>query len=133
MTKSTYTYSIALITLGVAGYVVTGAASLTALIPSFFGLVFLFLAWLSSREKARAAAMHIAAGLALLAVLGSFSGLISLFAALAGSELSRPAATVSRSLMALLSMGYLGMAIRSFLAARRDRTGSGQDGASKSG
>ena len=37
-------YAVALIILGVAGYALTGAASVTALIPAFFGVVVLLLA-----------------------------------------------------------------------------------------
>jgi hypothetical protein len=62
--------------------------------------------------------MHAAAAVALLGFLPSVPGLLGLPALLAG-EAGRPAAVVLRSVMAVLLLGFLVAAVRSFVAARR--------------
>ena len=64
--------------------------------------------------------MHAAALVALLGFLPSVSGLLGIPDLLAG-EAARPAAVVLRSVMAVLCLGFLVVAIRSFIAARRAR------------
>ena len=49
-------------------------------------------------------------------------GLMGLPALLSGSEVERPAAVVSQSIMAILMAVFVGLCVRSFIAARRARS-----------
>ncbi|MGM0506846.1 MAG: hypothetical protein ACQER4_06635 [Bacteroidota bacterium] len=121
MPKITKTIGLVLILLGVISYIATSAVSFTALIPSFFGVVFYGLGmWGEKNESMRKHAMHAALLLAILGLAGSFGGLISVFGALGGAPIERPAAAFSQSLMALLCIFFLILGIKSFRAARMD-------------
>ena len=73
-TQTLYT-GVALIVLGIGGYVASGAASVTALIPAFIGSVFVVLGLLGRKESRRKHVMHAAMLLALLAIGGTFRGI----------------------------------------------------------
>lgn len=123
MSKLSISIGILLIILGVASYVLTGAASPTALIPAFFGLVFLGLGILGARnEPMRKHVMHAALLLAILGIGGSFGGLINVLGVLGGGELERPAASYGQAIMALICIFFVVAGIRSFIEARRERT-----------
>ncbi len=121
MSKTTVIYGLILVALGIVGFFATGAASVTALIPSFFGIIIFGLGLWARSEKRRALAMHLAAGLALVGFIATVSGFSKLAAMLGGGEVARPAAAISQSIMALLSGAYLGAAITSFVKARKQR------------
>ena len=121
MTKTTYIYSFVLILIGLIGYIVTSAQSITALIPSFFGLAVLILAVWSKNEKRAPLAMNIVSGLALVGFLATVSGIVKVVSLLGGEEIARPAASISQAIMALFSVGYLSLSITSFVSARRNR------------
>lgn len=106
---------------GLAGYVLTGATSLTALIPAAVGLILLVLGLVARRQPdVRQHVMHIAVIVALVGLAGSISGLLALPGALSAGGGVRPA-LVMRAGMALMLLVYLVVAIRSFVAARRAR------------
>ncbi|MEX1211359.1 MAG: hypothetical protein WEA36_00800 [Balneolaceae bacterium] len=133
MPKITKTIGLVLILLGVISYIATSAVSITALIPSFFGVVFYGLGMLGAKnESMRKHAMHAALLLALLGLAGSFGGLTSVFGALGGTPIERPAAAFSQSLMALLCIFFLILGIKSFRAARMSQE-SEQSPASEEG
>lgn len=121
MAATTLAFGTLLILLGVVGYVATGAASITALIPALFGLVLLVLGLLARNEAWRKHAMHAAVVVGLLGFLGSAPGLRSLPALFAGEPVARPAAVISQSLMAVLSLLFVVRCVRSFIDARRNR------------
>ncbi len=111
-----------MILLGIISYIATGAASVTALIPAFFGIVFIGLGILGVKsESMRKHAMHAALLLAILAVGGSFGGLMGVLGVLGGNELERPAAAYSQAVMALLCIGFIVTGVRSFITARKER------------
>jgi uncharacterized membrane protein len=110
-----------LIVLGVASYLLTGRASMTALIPAFFGLPILILGWLALRVTWRRHAMHAAAALGLLGLIGSLRGVPATLALLSGETVERPTAVVAQSVMAVICLVFVVMAVRSFVAARRAR------------
>ena len=120
MASTTIGLGVALIVLGLAGYGLTGAASLTALIPAAFGLLLVLAGVLARNERWRMHAMHAAVLVALLGFLGSARGLLGLGAVLDGTA-ARPAATVSQAIMAVLTFVYIVLAVRSFIEARRAR------------
>ncbi len=123
MPRITIAFGVILILMGLAGYFLTGMASVTALIPAFFGAPLAILGWIAFKPGARKHAMHVAAALALLGLGGTVPGVIKLIRAAGGAELARPPAVIVQSIMATLCLLFLVLCIRSFIAARRARTG----------
>jgi|SRR4029453_7543829 hypothetical protein len=120
MPATTIALGVALIVLGLAGYILTGAVSLTALIPAAFGLLFALVGLLAGDDRRRMHAIHAAVVIALLGFLGSFRGLLGIGKVFDGTAV-RPAAIVAQTIMALLTLGYIVIAVRSFVQARRAR------------
>src|SRR5437016_2811916 len=67
MANLTIIFGVLLSLLGGGMYVYTDRASLTALIPAFFGVPFIVLGMIAQKEAARKHAMH---GVALLSLIG---------------------------------------------------------------
>ena len=109
---TTIALGAALIVLGLGGYVLTGAVSLTALIPAAFGVLFVLVGVLARDDRKRMHAMHAAVVIALLGFLGSFRGLQGLGKVFDGTAV-RPA-IVAQTIMALLTLGYIVIAVRWF-------------------
>ncbi len=120
MPSITIALGVTLIILGLAGYFLTGGVSLTALIPAAFGLVIAVAGLIARDDNKRKHAMHAAVVVALLGFLGSVRGLLQIGNVFAGTA-ARPAAVVAQTIMALLTLGYIVMAVRSFVQARRRR------------
>jgi fluoride ion exporter CrcB/FEX len=79
---------------------------------------------LARDEKRRKMAMHIAVAVGLLGFLGTVSGLIDLPTLISGGTVARPAAVISKSIMAALMAVYVTMCVKSFIDARRRRAGA---------
>ncbi|MBS1792459.1 MAG: hypothetical protein JSS81_01325 [Acidobacteria bacterium] len=109
---------MALILLGVAGYVwgmIDGNASVTALIPAFFGIVIAILgAVAKSNENLRKHLMHAAV---MIALIGFLVPAIRILMKL--GSISFSAAFLSQLVMALLCLVFLVLGIQSFINARR--------------
>ena len=107
-----------LILIGVIGYIngiVTGHASITALIPAFFGIVLALLGvFARAKESMRKHLMHAAVVIALLGFILPFGRLVSKI-----SELSYSAAVISQVAMALVCLLFVVLAVKSFADARR--------------
>ena len=117
MPSTTIALGVALIIVGLAGYFLTGAVSLTALIPAAFGLVIALAGLIARDERKRKHAMHAAVVVALLGFLGSVRGVFQIGDVFDGTA-ARPAAIVAQTIMAVLTLGYIVMAVRSFVKAR---------------
>ena len=117
MPSTTRLLGIVLIVLGLLGYFGTGRVSVTALIPAFFGAVFVMLALVARSDAARKHAMHTAVALALLGLLAT---LVRLVPALAAGHLGRPA-VMAQLVMCILLAGYVALGVKSFRDARRAR------------
>jgi hypothetical protein len=109
--------------LGLGGYASSGRTSKTALIPAGFGATLIVLGMVGRAEQLRRHAMHGAAAVGLLGVLGSARGLPAAVRLARGHEVPRPAATIAQASMFALCSGYVGLSVRSFIAARRARQG----------
>jgi hypothetical protein len=90
----------------------------TALIPLFFGVVLLILGWLARHERFLKHAMHAAAALGLIGFAGGF---VMALKGLLGSKNEVRAATIEQALLALICALFVGLCVRSFIAARRRR------------
>ena len=117
MPSTTIALGVALIIVGLAGYFLTGGVSMTALIPAAFGLVIALAGVIARDERKRKHAMHAAVVVALLGFLGSIRGLLQIGDVFDGTA-ARPAAIVAQTIMAVLTLGYIVIAVRSFVQAR---------------
>ena len=116
MASTTRTFGLILIVLGLVSYFLTGRVSITALIPAFFGAVFVILALVARKESARKHAMHAAVALGLLGFLGT----LRVVPLVMRGELMRPAVLAQLAMMILMAI-YVALGVRSFKAARRAR------------
>ncbi len=123
MAKLTIVFGILLILVGVAGFVSTGSAHPTALIPAGAGLLFILFGAMANSEnpKKRMLWMHISVTIALLLFLGTIPADIDVIRLSRGTEFPHPIAVVEKAGMSLLCMLYVAFCIRSFIAARRLR------------
>ena len=121
MTRLTVVIGSVLVVLGVVAYAVTAAASVTALIPSFVGVLLLLCAAAARRPGWHRHGVHAALAVALLGALGTLMNVAQIGAVLAGTA-ARPAAVIVSTLMFVLLVGYIVVGVRSFVAARRART-----------
>lgn len=117
----TLVYGDLLLVIGLAFYFGSGRASWTALLPAGFGIVFQILWFLARNRSLRQHVMHTAAALGMVVFLGSVRGLLQLPRYLAGEPVARPLAVIEQSLVAVLSVVFVGLCIKSFLDARRRR------------
>ena len=83
-------FGLALIALGIIGYIATDAVSVTALIPAFFGIVLMILGWVARNERYRKHAMHVAAVVGVVGFVGAAPGLVGLLTLLSGGGSSTP-------------------------------------------
>ena len=117
MPATTRLVGFVLIALGLIGYFASGRASVTALIPAFFGAIFLILALVARGESARKHAMHAAVALAVVGLLGVLPRLIP---ALTAGDVSRPA-VLSQLAMTIVLAVYVALGVKSFIDARARR------------
>ena len=106
-----------LIVLGVSSYFGTGRTSLTAMIPAYFGAVFLILALVARKPDARRHALHAAVALALI---GALAVLPRVFAGISAGDFGRPA-VMSQLATAIVLLIYVALGVKSFIEARRAR------------
>lgn len=121
MAPTTLVFGFAYIILGIAGFVTTGSAHKTALIPCVFGILFLILGLLARKDHLRKHVMHATVLIALLAFAGTVKALGHLPDLIHGTA-ERPAAVITQSINAGLSLLYIVFAVRSFIQARRARS-----------
>ena len=121
MAPITLLFAVTYILLGVGGFVLTGSVHKTALIPCAFGVLFVLFGLLAFKENLRKHVMHTAVLIALLAFLGTARSLSHLPELFNGTA-EKPAAIITQSLNAGLSLLYIILAVRSFIQARRARS-----------
>lgn len=116
MARTTVVFGVLLIALGLVGYFGTGRVSVTALIPAGFGIVLAVLGALSFDERRRKHTMHAAAAIGVIGFLGTARALFQLLTGGAASS-----AVLARAAMATLMAVFVGLCVRSFIAARNAR------------
>ncbi len=117
--RITIIYSVLLIIIGTGGYIVSNAASITALIPTFFGMILLFLGLVGRREHLRKHTTRIAVALGLIGFVATVGSLGDLMAMISGEDVERQLAVVIKSIMAILSLLYVLICIKLFINAGR--------------
>ena len=123
MAKLTIGFGILLVLLGVFGFVATGSAHPTALIPSAIGLFFVLFGVMANADdsKKRMLWMHISVTVALLAFIGTIPADIDTIRLAHGAYFAHPAAVEEKGALSLLCLIYVLFCVRSFIAARRSR------------
>jgi len=121
MTNATLAYGAILAALGVGGYLASGRASATALIPTAIGAVVLLCGALAKKESMRKHAIHAALIVAVVALLGTGRGFVGLLKWVMGTAPERPMAVVAQAVTFALSIGFIALGVRSFRAARLAR------------
>jgi hypothetical protein len=101
---------------------ISESRSFTALIPSIIGAVFVIFGLVGMSPKLLKHAMHGAAAWAVVSFLASASGVLKGIQYLQGSDTAtRPLAYAAQSIVCLLSVIFIILAVRSFIAARKAR------------
>ena len=105
--QSTLVYSIALILLGLIGYIITGMQSITALIPSFWGIIIILLVFmLTKRMNKPTILVWTLTVLGVIGFIATVNGIPKLLTLISGDNISRPSAAISQTIMAVLSLFY---------------------------
>ena len=121
MVRFTTALGIALVVLGLGAYVLTSAASVTALIPAFVGIPLLVCAAVARAETRRRAALVVALAVAVLGALGSSMNAIRIGEAIAGTA-QRPSAVWVSTIMFVLLVAYVVVGVRALLRSRSAST-----------
>ncbi len=116
MSRTAIGFGVALIVIGLGGYIVGGASSFTALTPAFFGLALVGLGWWGTRGNEKTA-MHIATVVGLVGTLAPLSRVIPSLTS--GGELGL--AFWSNAITLVVSAAFFALCVKSFLDARRAR------------
>ena len=121
MAKVTIGVGVVLIVLGAWGFIGTGSTHPTALIPCYFGLAMAVAGVLANTEdaKRRMLWMHVAVTVGLLGLIGAGSRAVIELAKAHGAPLEHPVAVEAQVAMAMVCLVYVGLCVRSFIAARR--------------
>lgn len=119
MPSFTVRIGVLLVIFGVASYLTSGGVSLTALIPSVIGAILALCGIVAVRHPPRRPhALHVAAVVALIGLLGTASALLQVPALVAGVDVARRPAVISRASMAVILLIYLTFSVKSFIDAR---------------
>ena len=121
MAKLTIGLGIMLTLMAIVCFALTGSSHPTALIPAGVGLLFVLFGSLaiSPDPKRRMLWMHIAVTVALLMFLGTVPAVIQAVRQIQGVALPHPIAVDEKAATSLLCLVFVGLCVRSFVAARR--------------
>jgi hypothetical protein len=126
MAVPTVITAVLLIVVGIVGYTgaepnpETGKVSMTALIPSFIGVVLGLCGLLAFNDKYRKHAMHFAAMIGLVGLIGGFMPIIRQINN-TGSFDPLKRSAVAGELTVLICAVFVGMCVNSFIQARKAR------------
>lgn len=121
MAKTTISFGVVLILLGIFGYVGSHSHTPLALIPAAVGLllgIFGFLAMTDDAKK-RMFFMHIAVTIGLLGFLATVKSVIDYFRWRHGVQFHHPVVVQENAAMAILLLVFVIFCVRSFIVARR--------------
>jgi uncharacterized protein YqgC (DUF456 family) len=115
VTTVTRAVGAVLVAVGVVAYIATGAESPTALFPAVPGALILVLGLLAARDRLHRHMIHAALVVALLAALASLRMVVDLLRGEVGG------AEITSTVTAVVAAVYVGLGVRSFVAARGAR------------
>lgn len=122
-TRLTMNFGLALLMIGLIGFLQGKGNSWTALIPAAFGLLELLIGFVAGKQaKLKMHMNHLALLVALLLFLFTARSIPQLLELLQGSDLERPKAILSMAITSIAALIYLILGIRSFIAARKSRS-----------
>lgn len=123
MARITIVFGVLLVLLAIIGFVATGSAHPTALIPAGAGLIFILFGLLANSPdpKRRMVWMHISVTVALLLFVGTLKSDLDVIRLSRGATLPHPVAIEEKAAMSLLCFLYVLLCVRSFVQARRTR------------
>lgn len=110
-----------MILVGLIGYgygLSDGAASVTALIPAFFGIVIMACGHFAMAEGRRKLMMHIAVAIGLLGFIAALGAVFR-----KGMPETFGVGTLSQIAMAVICFIFVALCVRSFIAARSSNAG----------
>ncbi len=121
MAKMTIGFGVLLVVVGVVGFVLTGSAHPTALIPTWIGVVLAVCGGLALTEdaKRRMLWMHVAVTVGLLGFLGTIKSAVDVFRLAHGAYFEHPIAVEEKAATCLICMIFVAFCVRSFVEARR--------------
>lgn len=117
MAQTTIGFGAALIILGVIGYGAAPTPSVTALIPSIFGIILAALGFAARNPRWSRHAMH---GAVVIGLLGALAPLQRLIPAFTSGTFTWSIATGSLLVMLIICGIFTGLCVRSFIQARRN-------------
>ncbi|RQG89003.1 hypothetical protein EA462_11495 [Natrarchaeobius halalkaliphilus] len=100
---------IVLVLLGIGAYVGTGFASVTALIPAFFGVLIALFGVAGGRLDRERLATYGIVALSILGIVGSAQSVPDAIALLTGDSVDSVVATASQAVMILVCLVLLGV------------------------
>lgn len=123
MGKVTIVFGVALIAVGIAGFVLTGSSHPTALIPAAIGLILAVCGFAAQTEdvKRRMVWMHAAVTVGLLGFLGTAKAAYDVYQLAHGATYEHPVAIEEKATTCLLCLIFVLFCVRSFISARRTR------------
>jgi hypothetical protein len=120
MTPLTLAAGAILVVAGILGFALSGAASVTALIPSLVGVLLVLAGLIARNPRWYPHAIHGAFAVALLGLLGSVMNAVRIGEVFAGTA-ERPLAVILSAFMSVVLLVYLAIGVRFFVQARRRR------------
>ncbi len=122
MAKITLGFSIIYIIMGVLSYYLSGMASVTALIPAFFGIMYAIFSIIAIiKTNLNKHMLHASMALTVLALGGTFKGFGKLIKWFGGAQFERLLAIQVQGAFFILSLILFCLGIFSFIQARKNR------------
>lgn len=107
-----------LVLVGVGAYLLTGFASVTALIPALFGAMIALIGYTGRRPANRLRSITGMGLLALLVVLGSVMGLADLVELVTGGAVERPVAAIAQGASVVIGLVIVTVSARYAIGRR---------------
>lgn len=118
MGKNAVVFGLAMIVLGVAVYAISGFASVTALIPSFFGVAIFFCGVAAAKPARIKWASILAIVLGLIGLAGSMGRIVP--SLLRGDSIEWGLPVIGQVLFAVLALVFVVLEVVAFKRARMD-------------
>ncbi len=125
MRRWTTIFGIVFIALGLGLFFKSGEK--TALIPAYLGALFLICAAVATTPERRKHAMHVAALLSLVGLGGTVMAIPKLLKHAQGEAVENALAVQGKGAMAILCLAFFGLAMNSFMTARRNRKANARE------